>query len=116
MGTYLIPRNLKGEGRVLTIFSYKALVYSVIGVIIGFVFYFILGLIGLSKVGIGIIIIMALIGFAIGTFKMPNIKKFEITRKTGEEKIDEIIVRLMKFKMKKNRIYIYMKKEEDTNE
>lgn len=116
MGTYLIPRNLKGEGRVLTIFSYKALVYSVIGVVIGFVFYFIFGLIGLSKIGIGIMIIMALIGFSIGTFKMPSIKKFEITRKTGEEKLDEIIVRLIKFKMKKNRIYIYMKKEEDTNE
>lgn len=116
MGTYLIPRDLKGEGRILTIFSYKALLYTVIGIVIGFVFYFILNMIGLSTVGVIIMIIFAVIGFGIGTFKMPNTKSFEITKKTGGEKIDEIIIRLIKFKMKKNRIYIYDKKEEETNE
>lgn len=116
MGTYLIPRDLKGEGRILTIFSYKALIYTVVGLIVGFVFYFIFNLIKLSTVGIIIMCIFALIGFCIGTFKMPNTKSFEITKKTGGEKIDEIIIRLIKFKMKKNRIYIYDKKEEETNE
>lgn len=116
MGTYLIPRNLKGEGRILTIFSYKALLYTVIGAVIGFVFYFILNMIGLSTVGIIIMILLAVVGFCIGTLKMPNTKNFEITKKTGGEKIDEIILRLIKFKMKKNRIYIYDKKGEKTNE
>lgn len=116
MGTYLIPRDLKGEGRILTIFSYKALLYTVIGIVIGFIFYFILNMIGLSTVGVIIMILFAVIGFGIGTFKMPNTKSFEITKKTGGEKIDEIIIRLIKFKMKKNRIYIYDKKEEETNE
>lgn len=112
MGTYLIPRDLKGEGRILTIFSYKALVYTVVGLIVGYIFYFIFNLIKLSTVGIIIMIIFALIGFCIGTLKMPNTKNFEITKKTGGEKIDEILVRLIKFKMKKNRIYIYTKEEE----
>lgn len=112
MGTYLIPRNLKGEGRILTIFSYKALIYTVIGLIIGFIFYFILKLIKLNTVGIVIMIIFGLIGFGIGTFKMPNTKNFEITKKTGGEKIDDVLIRLIKFKMKKNRIYIYTKEEE----
>lgn len=116
MGTYLIPRDLKGEGRILTIFSYKALLYTVIGIVIGFVLYFILNMIGLSTVGIIIMILFAVIGFCIGTLKMPSTKSFEITKKTGGEKIDDIIVRLIKFKMKKNRIYIYDKKEEETNE
>jgi len=116
MGTYLIPRDLKGEGRILTIFSYKALLYTVIGIVIGFVFYFILKMIGLSTVGIIIMIILSLIGFGLGTFKMPNTKSFEITKKTGGEKIDEIIIRLIKFKLKKNRIYIYDKNKEETNE
>lgn len=111
MGTYLIPRDLKGEGRILTIFSYKALAYTVVGIIIGYIFYFILKMIGLSTVGIVIMCILALIGFCIGTLKMPNTKSFEITKKTGGEKIDEILLRLIKFKMKKNRIYIYTKEE-----
>ena len=116
MGTYIIPRDLKGEGRILTIFSYKALGYTVVGAVIGYVFYFVLKLIGLSSVGIGIIIVLAAIGFGIGTFKMPNTKKFEITKKTGGEKVDEILLRLIKFKMKKNRVYIYDKNKEETNE
>ena len=57
-------------------------------------------------------IIFALIGFGIGTFKMPNTKNFEITKKTGGEKIDDVLLRFIKFKMKKNRIYIYTKEEE----
>lgn len=112
MGTHLIPRDLKGEGRIL-FFSYKALLYTVIGLVIGYIFYFIFNLVKLSVVGIVIMCIFALIGFCIGTLKMPNTKSFEITKKTGGEKIDEILVRLFKFKMKKNRIYIYDKKEEE---
>ena len=112
MGTYLIPRDLKGEGRILTIFSYKALVYTVVGAGVGFLFYYLLKLIKLNTIGIIIMVLFALIGFLVGTLKMPNTKSFEITKKTGGEKIDEILVRLFKFKMKKNRIYIYTKEEE----
>ena len=68
MGTYLIPRDLKGEGRILTVFSYKALLYTVIGLVIGYVFYFIFNLIKLSTVGLIIMGAFALIGFSIGTF------------------------------------------------
>ena len=111
MGTYLIPRDLKGEGRILTIFSYKALLYTGVGLFIGYIFYFIFNMVQLKTVGVVIMIAFALIGFGIGTFKMPNTKSFEITKKTGGEKIDEILLRLIKFKMKKNRIYIYTKEE-----
>lgn len=31
MGTYMIPRNTKGEGRILYIFSTKALIFTVVG-------------------------------------------------------------------------------------
>ena len=44
-------------------------------------------------------------------------EKFNLTAITDkdeiEEKIDEILVRLVKFKMKKNRIYVYREKEEN---
>ena len=57
-----------------------------------------------SAITIGV---FALIGFAIGTFKIPESQSFEITKKTGGENIDEVILRAIKFKRKKKRIYIY---------
>ena len=35
MGTYNVPRNTKGENRILFIFSNKSFLYTVIGIIIG---------------------------------------------------------------------------------
>lgn len=111
MGTYLIPRDLKGEGRIL-FFSYKALIYTLIGLVPGFLLFTMIKSINLVAAWI-VMGTFAFIGFGLGTFKMPNSKGMEITRKTGGEKIDEIIIRYVKFKMKKNRIYIYDKKREE---
>ena len=36
-----IPRNVKGEGRILYIFSTEALIYTFVGILIGSIFYFI---------------------------------------------------------------------------
>ena len=55
--------------------------------------------------------ILALIGYAVGTFKIPETNAFEITRKAGGQNIDEMIIRAIKFKMKKNKIYVYGKEE-----
>jgi len=55
--------------------------------------------------------IFGIIGFAIGTFKIPESPNFEITRKAGGENIDQAIIRLIKFKKKKNRVYVYTKEE-----
>ena len=111
MGSYNIPRNVKGEGRILFIFSTKALIYTGIGALAGGVFYLIFSLIGLKIVGIIFILLFALIGFIIGTFKMPNISRFYITKVTGGENIDDVIKRAVKFKLKKGKKYIYTKEE-----
>ncbi len=117
MGTYNLPRNVKGEGRILFIFSSKALIYSAIGAASGLVFYLIFNILGLSLVGLIIIVALGLLGFLIGTFKMPDSTNFEITRKTGGENIDDVIKRAIKFKMQKNKIYVYKEiKEEDTKD
>ncbi len=111
MGTYNVPRDVKGEGRILFIFSTKALIYTAIGGGIGVVFYLILNLIGLGLIGIVAIGVLGLIGFVIGTFKMPDTNAFQITKKTGGENIDDVIRRAIKFKMQKNKIYVYQKEE-----
>lgn len=112
MGTYNLPRNVKGEGRILYIFSTKALIYTAVGIGIGLIFYLLFNLIGIGIIGIVSIGIWGLIGFCIGTFKVPDTNTFEITKKTGGENIDDVIKRAIKFKMQKNKIYIYQKEEE----
>lgn len=113
MGTYNLPRSVKGEGRILFIFTGKSMIYTVIGGGIGLVFYYICSLMKANVVGIGITIAFALIGFLIGTLKMPNVAKFDFTKKTGGENLDDIIKRAIKFKTKGKKIYIYEEEEKD---
>ena len=112
MGTYNIPRNLKGEGRILFEFSTKSMIYYVIVAVIGLPFYFIFSALKMNVVGIIIMAFVALIGFIIGTFKFPEIGAFKFTKAVGGENIDDIIKRAIKFKQKGNRIYVYTKEEE----
>ena len=56
----------------------------------------------------------AILGFAIGTFKIPDISTFEFTKNVGGEAIDDVIKRWISFKRKSNRIYVY--KEEDAKD
>ena len=107
MGTYNVPRNVKGEGRILFIFSGKSFLYSIIGGGVGLLFYLLFSALNLYMVGIGFVIVFAIIGFIIGTFKMPEITKFEFTRKTGGENIDDVIKRALKFRKNGRKIYVY---------
>lgn len=105
---YQIPRNVKGEGRILFIFSTKALITTAIGAGFGLLIYWVFSTLGIGTIGIIFLLAFALLGFVIGTFKVPNSTAFEITRKTGGENIDDVIVRWLKFKFKsKNKIYVY---------
>ena len=107
MGPYNLPRNVKGEGRILFIFSTKALIYTTLGATIGIILNLLFSAFGLGFLGMICIVLFALIGFGIGTLKVPDTNAFEITKKTGGENIDDILKRLIKFKMKKNKIYTY---------
>ena len=116
MKTYEIPRNYKGEGRILYIFSTKALIYTSVGTGIGLVFYFMLKMFNLSMLGIIITLFFALIGFGIASLKVPESTAFEITKKTGGENIDDVIIRWIKFKKNNNKVYIYKEEEETKDE
>ena len=116
MQTYEIPRDYRGEGRILYIFSTKGLIYTSIGAGIGLLFYFIFKLLGFTIIGLIITLIFAVIGFVIGTLKIPESNAFEITKKTGGERIDDVILRWIKFKKKSNRIYVYKIEEETKDE
>ena len=113
MATHEIPRNVKGEGRFLYIFSTKSLIYTVALGIVGLLFYALFNMLGLKTVGLIFVAVFALVGFCIGTFKVPEIESFSFTKKTGGENIDDVIKRGVKFKLKKNRIYVYTKEEKE---
>ena len=105
---YQIPRNVKGEGRLLFIFSTKAIITTGIFGWIGAFIWWILGMCGVTTVGLIITLVLGAIGFGIGTLKVPNMPGFEVTRKTAGENIDDVILRWIKFKMKsKKKIYVY---------
>lgn len=107
MGTYNLPRNVKGEGRILFVFTGKSFLYAIIAGGVGLLFYFIFSMVGLKMVGIAITVLFALIGFAIGTFKMPEISGLSFTKKVGGENLDDIIKRAIMFKTKGSKIYVY---------
>lgn len=113
-GPYNIPRNYKGESKILFIFSIKAFIFTMIGAFIGIIFYYIFNAIKLTILGFIFIIIFALLGFVIGTFKIPDTTAFEFTKKVGGESIDTVFVRWFNFKKNNNKIYVY--KEEETKD
>ena len=110
MGTYYIPRNVKGESRILYIFSVKSLITTLIGGVVGFVFYLIFVITGLDTLGWISIGLFGLIGFVVGTVKIPTLAGVPATKKIGGESIDQIILRYIKFK-KTRKIYVYTKEE-----
>lgn len=115
MGTYNVPRDVSGEDRILFIFSRKALIYTVACAVLGFILYFIFSLMGMKKVGLILMGIFGLIGFLIGTLKVPDIKKFSWMTKNAGANFDDVIRRAFMFKKNKNRIYIYTE-EDKTND
>ena len=116
--SYVIPRDTKGEGRILMIFSVKALIYTGVGAAIGFVVQLLLSMCGLKNFIFTVICLVLFggIGFIIGTFKVPETTAFKFTQKVGGENIDDIILRAIKFKANKNKIYVYDVKGETKDE
>lgn len=110
MGTYYIPRNYRGESRILYIFTVKSLITTAVGAMIGAMFWALFKALGMNIVGIVIMAVFALLGFAVGALKIPTIVAFPITKKIGGEPIGEIILRYMKFK-KNRKMYVYTKEE-----
>lgn len=110
-GPYYIPRNLKGEGKILMVFSTKGLIFTAVGAGIGLVISWIIGMFTTSIIKYIGVLVLGLIGFSIGTFKVPNTNGLEFTRKTGGEKIDDVIIRAIKFKQRGHKIYINTNEE-----
>ena len=100
------------SGRILYIFTTKSLIYATGGGFIGLLFFYLFSAFGMTIIGMITAALFALIGYGIAMLKIPDSSSFEVTRKLGGEKIDDVILRYFKFKNKKKRIYMYTTKEE----
>lgn len=87
-GSYFVPRSVKGESRILYIFSVKSFIASLIFGLIGVVLYLILkSVIGLALIpGLIIIVIFAVIGYGLTSIIIPDIPQMGALRKAGRRK------------------------------
>ncbi len=104
--TYSVPRNVKGETRLLYIFSTKSLIFTIIGAACGIPLFLILSKLISTIVGIIAVFICAAIGYGIGVLKVPDSPMFGNLRKAGGENVSDILIRTITFQ-KRKKIYIY---------
>lgn len=112
MGTYQIPRNYRGESRILYIFTVKSLITTAVGAMLGSIFFLIFKSLNMTLIGIVIMAVFALMGYIVGAVKIPTVVAFPITKKVGGEPVGEIILRYFKFK-KNRKLYTYMDTKEE---
>lgn len=94
------------------IFSTKSLIGTAIGLVIGLIFYYLFRtLFGLGAIGLIIALVFAVIGYGITTLKIPENSNVGILKRVGGDKLDDVILRAIKFKAKGKRIYVYTKEE-----
>lgn len=115
MGTYYIPRNVKGETRLLYIFTIKSLITTAIGGFIGFLIFLLISSLGFKLQGIIAAVVCALIGYGIGAIKIPSQGNQTLIKKVGGEELSDLIIRYIKFK-KNKKIYLYTQTEEKREE
>lgn len=107
-GTYYVPRSVKGESRILYIFTIKSFAVTLAFGLVGVLIYFLVSkFIEISIMGALIIIaIFAAIGYALSAVTIPDSPAMGPLRKAGGENIGAMLIRLITFK-KKKKIYLY---------
>lgn len=104
--TYTVPRNVRGESRLLYIFTMRSFLTTAVGALIGFLFSILFSALGLKLVGWIVLAVLAIIGFCIGSLTIPDSPIFGNLRKAGGEKVGDILIRAITFK-KRKKIYVY---------
>jgi len=110
MSTHYIPKDLRGETRILMIFSVKSLITTAIFATIGFIFFLIFGALKMKLVGGILLVLLALLGYAVGTVKIPKITGLKFTKNIEGDSIDEVFIRYVKFRANR-KVYTYTKEE-----
>ena len=107
-GAYFVPRSVKGETRLLFIFTIKSFVLTVAFGLIGALIWFLLSNFITVSLVVGLVLvgITGAIGYVIGAVTIPDSPVMGPLRKAGGENISDILLRLLVFRGKK-KIYLY---------
>ncbi len=105
--TYTVPRSVKGESRLLYIFSIRSFVSTVVFGFVGFLIGSLLSLVGASGlIKVIMTAVFGIIGYGMATLVIPDTPIVGNLRKAGGEQVGEILLRIITFKRRK-KIYIY---------
>lgn len=117
-GSYVVPRNVKGESRLLVIFTIKSFIATLAFGLSGLGLWFLIQILAGFKSGIVATLVVtgvfAIIGYLLATVKIPDIPAMGVLRKAGGENIGAMLIRWMTFR-KKKKIYMYNYKRELKN-
>lgn len=110
MATHYIPKDLKGETRILIIFSVKSLITTAAFGAVGLIFFLIFHVMGMNVVGVIILALFALLGYGFGTLKIPKISGLPFTKNIEGDSMDDALRRFLKFRSNK-KVYSYTKED-----
>ena len=110
MATHYIPKDLRGETRILIIFTVKSLITTAIFAGVGIIFFLIFNALQMKIVGIIILLLLALMGYGFGTIKIPRITGWRFTKNIEGDSMDEVFLRYIKFRGNK-KVYSYTKED-----
>ncbi len=110
MATHYIPKDLKGETRILIIFSVKSLITTAAFGGVGLIFLLIFHSLGMDVLGVILLIIFALLGYGFGTIKIPKITGLPFTKNIEGDSMDDVIRRYLKYKSNR-KVYSYTKED-----
>jgi len=107
--SYFVPRSVKGESRILYIFTIKSFIVTLIFGLVGAAIWYVLTLFNITVELIPGLIVVGLfggIGYLLATVKIPDVPFMGPLRKAGGENIGAMVWRLITFR-KRRRIYLY---------
>lgn len=110
MSTHYIPKDLRGETRILIIFTVKSLITTAIFGAVGLIFFLLFRALQMTMVGVIIFALLALIGYGFGTIKIPKITGMPFTKNIEGDSMDEVFLRYIKFRANK-KVYSYTKED-----
>ena len=112
--SYFVPRSVRGESRILYIFTVKSFIVTLIFGLVGAGIWYLLTSFNVDVALIPGLIIVGIcggIGYALATVTIPDVPMMGPLRKAGGENIGAMVMRLITFR-KRKRIYLYNYKRE----
>ncbi len=111
MSTHYIPKDLRGETRILVVFTVKSLMTTAIFGGVGAVIFLVFAALNMKIAGAIILVALAGLGYVFGTLKMKKITGWKFTKNIEGDSLDDVFIRYIKFKSNR-KIYSYTKEDE----